>query len=82
MCECACVCYPWPQVSVPATKENSEERRAAVRQIREILRQSGGANANANTEFMTRLVAVLSCDELVHLQEWEAVARHPQSYTW
>ncbi len=85
------------QVAAPLTKERAEERKRAVRTVREMLRLTGvdrvgAAAATAaggaagspavNREFVSRLMAQLTCDEVVHLHEWELIAKHASSYKW
>jgi hypothetical protein len=38
--------------------------------------------APVNAEFVGKLLRQLSCEEVVHLQEWEAISRNPAAHKW
>lgn len=82
------------QVSGPITKESAEERKRAVRTLRDLLKQTdvdltalasvAGSRAVSpiSPDFMSKLISCLTLEEAVFLVEWETVARHVSSHKW
>lgn len=95
-CQDSTTLHGWyPQVSGPLHKDTHDVRKRAVRTIRELLKQpeveismarTRGATAPAaapvSPELMAKVMQQLTSEEVVHLQEWEAIAKNPGPYKW
>lgn len=71
----------------PGAESSPEGRKRAIRSLRELLKDAAVAppsTALALQPDTTRgLVGALSCEEVVHLMEWEAVARSGvKAHSW
>ncbi|GLC51096.1 hypothetical protein PLESTB_000465500 [Pleodorina starrii] len=82
-----------PQLSGSYGPDKAASRKRAVRVVRDALRApsqvgrsaapSGvAAGATVTPESMETLMSVLTCEEVVHLLEWEQVAKNAAAYKW
>eukprot|EP00798_Chlamydomonas_sp_ICE-L_P014103 gene14103-20060_t len=72
--------------SIPSSDTNDKEmRQRAVRSVKDVLRNADAANGNGSSpspDLLRQLMSQLTCEEVVHLQEWQSVAKNMSKHKW